>query len=337
MKKKLLPRLCTIFIFAIMACTFFTQPTEAKAFRVIAMEDFSTLSPKITMEVRTQESILLKDGTMFPYGAVIKGNVYDVKNARKGKRSGTFKFQPTSYSYNGKVYQINNPNLYAKYAKELDKGQLALSAATTAGSIILNVPGLGQAVSFAKGVITDPEDHRLKSGAKQIYKDSPFSYIGRGQELDIKADDIFMLNFKLKDDDDDDDDNNSDNGDNQSSNKQETHSALIPVSPVEPVAPIKLEKPVVQEGIISVPTPPSMETIQPESSKDSEIPCNSVEPVAPVKPVEPVQPIVPKIKVNSAPFVAPGFEDAIKPVSAVTPSRATDPYAVLREVEGKKQ
>ena len=97
--------------------------------------------------------------------------------------------------------KINNEEFIGRYSPVIDKGDIALSAASTAGGILLNIPGLGQAVSFVKGAVKDPDENRLKSGVKQIYKDSPLSYIEEGKEVVLAPDSIFVLKFKTGKDD----------------------------------------------------------------------------------------------------------------------------------------
>ena len=103
--------------------------------------------------------------------------------------------------YNGQTYTVKDPDFIAKYAeyKELNKLELATSAAATAGGFIFHVPLLSESVSFVKGVVKNPEDNRFKSGAKQVYKDSIFSYVEEGKDIDIKENTMFILKFKSSD------------------------------------------------------------------------------------------------------------------------------------------
>ena len=126
------------------------------------------------------------------------GNIIDVKQPKRAKRNASFKFQPLTYTYNGRTQKIEDPEFIAKYAeyKELNKAQLATSAATTAGGMIFHIPLLSEGVSFIKGLWKNPENNRLKSGALQVYKDSPLSYIEEGKDVYITRDTMFVLKFK---------------------------------------------------------------------------------------------------------------------------------------------
>lgn len=181
------------------------MPASALSVKVTSMQDFSSEKPSATMKVVTLERAELDNGLVFEEGTVIKGEIFDVKGPTRGKINASFKFRPISYSFNGKMTEIkDNQNIWAKYApyKPLDKGELAISAVSTTGSMVLKVPGFGQAVSFAKGAVKNPDGNRLKSGATQIYKDSFLSYVEEGKDVNIKKDEMFILKFKVKEDED---------------------------------------------------------------------------------------------------------------------------------------
>ena len=48
--------------------------------------------------------------------------------------------------------------------------------------------------------IKDEKDNRFKSGVTNAYEESPLSYIGEGEQLDIKVGDDFYLVFKTEED-----------------------------------------------------------------------------------------------------------------------------------------
>lgn len=178
-----------------------SSPAFAKAIKVSALQPFGTENPSETLKVMALETVEFKNGIIFKDGAIIKGKVFDVTDPKRAKRNATFKFQPVEYTYNGKTTVINDEEFIGRYSPVIDKGDIALSAASTAGGILLNIPGLGQAVSFVKGAVKDPDENRLKSGVKQIYKDSPLSYIEEGKEVVLAPDSIFVLKFKTGKDD----------------------------------------------------------------------------------------------------------------------------------------
>ena len=45
--------------------------------------------------------------------------------------------------------------------------------------------GVSYGISFVDGLVTNPEGNRLKSGAKQVYKDSFLSYVEKGEDIHV--------------------------------------------------------------------------------------------------------------------------------------------------------
>ena len=178
-----------------------SSPVFAKSIKVSSLQTFGTENPSETLKVMALETVEFKNGIVFQDGAIITGKIFDVTDPKRAKRNASFKFMPIEYTYNGKTTAINNQDFVGRYAPLVNKGDVAISAASTAGGLILNVPFLGQAVSFVKGAVTDPDENRLKSGVKQIYKDSPLSYIEEGKEVVLAQDSIFVLKFKTGKDD----------------------------------------------------------------------------------------------------------------------------------------
>ena len=216
---------------------FISMPAyAAKAVKVSALTEFNSLKPAETMQVITLERAEFKNGIVFEDGTVITGNIIDVKQPKRAKLNASFKFQPTSYTYNGKTEKITDPEFIAKYAeyKELDKAALATSAATTAGGMLFHIPLLSEGVSFAKGVWKNPKNNRFKSGFYQMYKDSPLSYVEEGKDIYITKDTMFVLKFKSSKEEDLDAesaDNNEETTEdsNQTNNENSEQKEIVPV------------------------------------------------------------------------------------------------------------
>lgn len=225
-----------IFYFALFfSVMFITAPAyAAKSVKVSALTDFNSLNPAKTMQVITLERAEFKNGLVFEDGTVLTGNIIDVKQPKRAKRNASFKFQPLTYTYNGRTQKIEDPEFIAKYAeyKELNKAQLATSAATTAGGMIFHIPLLSEGVSFIKGLWKNPENNRLKSGALQVYKDSPLSYIEEGKDVYITRDTMFVLKFKSSKEEDLDAEDNQDDSDSEKNteNIDNSEKNLVPVN-----------------------------------------------------------------------------------------------------------
>lgn len=248
--------------------TVYANPAHALSVKVASMQDFTSENPTETMKVITLEPAEFKNGLKLPEGTVIKGEIYDVKGPKRGKLNASFRFKPIYYSYNGQKKEITDDVLVAKYApyKELDKAELAISAVSTAGSMFLKIPGFGQAVSFTKGAIKDPDNNRLKSGAKQIYKDSFLSYVEEGKEIVLKKDEMFILKFKLKDEPDEEEQ-----------------------APVEEKKENSTEVPIESIPVNQIAPPTASPTTQTTPMEKTTTPIHSVDPYEVLKEVESVQ------------------------------------------------
>ena len=176
--------------------------------KVSSQQEFRTDNPSEYIKVKVN-----KDTTLGKYelkqNDILKCKVLQVVDPKRGKRNAVFYVQPVCYSDYGKVTQIND-EYYGKYSKtvlskeeikNLPKGKIVKGAALAVGSYFFK--GLSTGVSFAQGVIQNEEDNRLKSGVVQAYKDSPLSYVEKGEQLDINIGDEFYLVFKLDNDEDD--------------------------------------------------------------------------------------------------------------------------------------
>ncbi len=194
-------KLSVLFCTLIISVVFTLPACAAQKIKVNALTPFNSLDPTDKMKVITLERVEFDNGIVFEDGTVVYGDIIDVKQPKRAKRNASFKFKPTSYLYNGQTYTVNDPEFIAKYVeyKELNKAEIATSAAATAGGIIFHIPLLSEGVSFVKGVIKNPEDNRFKSGAVQVYKDSPLSYIEEGKDIDIHENTMFILKFKSSD------------------------------------------------------------------------------------------------------------------------------------------
>lgn len=173
----------------------------AVTLEVQALTPFNSLKPEKTMKVVAMQDVEFENGIIFKNGTIIEGDIIDVKQPKRAKLNASFKFQPTIYTYNGRTNKILDSEFIAKYKekKPLNKGEIAVSAATTAGEFFLNIPFLSQGVSLVKGFVKNQENNRLKSSVVQVYKDSPLSYVEEGKDIVINKDDIFYLKFKSSD------------------------------------------------------------------------------------------------------------------------------------------
>ena len=193
--KKILLTILTLFI------TITMSNAETNKIHVTTVGEFDTSNPSQKIDVR-----VLENGQLGYYflkeGDIIHCDVTKVTDPKRGKRSASFKVCPISYTSGGETTEINE-RFEGKYAariiskeelKNIDKKKVGKKAVVTVGGFF--VKGATQAVSLAEGMIKNEEGNRLESGVKQVYKDSPLSYVEKGKELELNSDDAFYLIFK---------------------------------------------------------------------------------------------------------------------------------------------
>ncbi len=163
----------------------------AQSFIGVAMSDFSTENPVSFFSVQIRQNITFNNLKQYNAGTVFYGKVTKVSHGQFGKRQAYFEFEPTHYlSHNG-VSQIfkDKLKLRVSFYKPFDKNsakKLAKTGITTAAGLAFNIPMLSEGISFTEGFINPQyDDNRFISGVKKAYKDSPVSYIEKGDELNI--------------------------------------------------------------------------------------------------------------------------------------------------------
>ena len=163
---------------------------KAETITGIALTDFSTANPKSTFTVKTNEGFSVNNLYYYKPGTIFHGRVIKVVNGQIGKRKGYFVFQPT-HTLKYEEWANVERDMYIKvsFYKPFDKKQAAKNLAniglTTAAGKILHVPVLSQGISFVKGVKNAENGERIVSGVKQVYEDSPLSYVEKGDEFKV--------------------------------------------------------------------------------------------------------------------------------------------------------
>lgn len=177
----------------------------ASQLHVVAMDEFKTDKPSKNISVRVLEQSELgryQIGT----NAVLNCQVLRIVDPKRGKRNATFFVKPVSYTEGKEIISIEE-EMYGKYSKfvlskeELKKippFKVMKNAALMVGNYF--VKGLSIAYHFGEGFVKNEKDNRFKSGVTNVYEESPLSYIGEGEQLDIKVGDDFYLVFKTEED-----------------------------------------------------------------------------------------------------------------------------------------
>lgn len=169
---------------------------QAQTIKVTALENFSTLNPSTTFSIRTIESKNVSQDIFLPAGTVVSGIIVRVQEPKIGKRNSSFEFLPTYICYNGKNLVINNSKIKAVIIgyEPVEPKDVAFNIARKTANFIFK--GVISAVEFIQGACQAESGNRIKSGAMNAYKDSFFSYIEVGSELNINKNDTLFLKIK---------------------------------------------------------------------------------------------------------------------------------------------
>ncbi|MBQ8636279.1 hypothetical protein IJX73_00650 [bacterium] len=185
-------------ILTILSFCLLIQTTMAKNVEVEALSDFSTANPPEIWKIKIVEGFVTNDGKAIHSNSIIEGKITEVVSPKRLKRSASFKFIPLTYynPYDNEIKEVNE-NFVGKYSKiSNNKKNIAKSTAITASNILIS-PFIGLGVGIVEGVAKNEEGNRAKSAVVSAYKSTPISYIEKGEELEFKKGEVFIMNFKL--------------------------------------------------------------------------------------------------------------------------------------------
>jgi len=173
-----------------------TSSVQAKTFKVVSLQNFSTQAPCEFYKIQLLETVTLKNELVLEDGTIIIGRVDRIQEPQRGKRDSYFEITPLFYMHNGTSQKIIDPNFVVRIMgyKPINPGKVVLTTSWKVMGFIFK--GVTQSVSFTQGVAQAPQGQRIKNGFEKVYKDSFLSYIEVGKELEIKTGDILLLKTK---------------------------------------------------------------------------------------------------------------------------------------------
>ena len=177
----------------ILSFIFFNSAVYAETIIVQSMSDISTFNPPKTATIKVLSDIQLDEQLTLNCGDIIMGYITDVIDPKVLKRSAKFSFKIFGILKGNKIVYIENDYI-GKYTTKIDKAAIAKSAALGVGNFF--VKGLSIGYHAVEGAIKNEEGNTLESSAVAVYKNSPFSYVEKGENITIKNGDIFYLKFK---------------------------------------------------------------------------------------------------------------------------------------------
>lgn len=181
------------------------SPAWAERLHVQSLSSFTTAAPPQFMVFKALNAIELSPSVKLWGGYIVKARISEIIPPKRLKRNASFRIEPVAYiDLNGNEYSINE-DFVGKYSPkfELDKGEIAKTAALSVGSYFFK--GLSLGYHAVEGAVKNEEGNRAKSSVVSVYKNSPLSYVENGQQLEIKEGDLFSFTFKTSDNDDEED------------------------------------------------------------------------------------------------------------------------------------
>ena len=193
--------LCLLFLAGVIFPVFSNENEVDTTNKVIveSLEDFLVDNNCNTVKFKVLKENSFENGITFEKDSIISAKAAKVVEPKRGRRNGYLVIAPESYtvpSKNNKNIKINDEYWFANVVgyKPFDVKKAAFGAGLgVAGHFI---KGIGQIFYFGKGIIAPNEgEGRLKSGAKNVYENSPLCYIEEGEEVNIKTGDVLLLKF----------------------------------------------------------------------------------------------------------------------------------------------
>ena len=180
------------------------NPVMAKNVKVQAMSNFSTANPPKVWKVKVLETFTADNGVIVHKNTIVEGNIVNVKSPQRLKRNATFKFVPkTYYDPQDGITKAVKRDFEGKYSStsNIDKKSLAKTGAISAGNMLIG-SFVAPTVGLVEGVVANKEGNRAKSAVVGAYERTPLSYANKGQEMEFKQGQIFVMSFKLKGEED---------------------------------------------------------------------------------------------------------------------------------------
>ena len=186
----------------IILALFIVNPVIAENIKVQALSDFSTANPSKLWRIKVVENFLADNGTKINSGTIIEGKIIDVISPKRLKRPASFTFVPQTYYDPQLGYtQDIKRDFKGKYSNKTDLTikNVAKKGAITAGNILIG-SFVAPTVGLVEGAVKNEDGNRAKSAVVSAYENTPLSYASKGKELEFKKGQIFIMNFKLAQD-----------------------------------------------------------------------------------------------------------------------------------------
>ena len=132
---------------------------------------------------------------------ILEGKIINVKPPKRLKQNATFRFIPLTYyeQQTGEKHQVEK-DFEGKYSpvSDLNTKTIVKKGALTAGNIFVG-SFVSPAVGLVEGAVKNENGNRAKSAVISAYENTPLSYVNKGKEMEIRSGQVFVMSFKLKD------------------------------------------------------------------------------------------------------------------------------------------
>ncbi len=173
---------------------FAVNPVFAEIMGVQSIGSISTETPKAIFKLKVIKDCTL-DGISLKEGYILEGKMVSVTKPKRLKKDATFTFGPSDY-YDLENNKHHFPKLYiGTYSPkfEINAKGVAKSAVLSVGNHF--VKGISSGFYAVEGAVKNEEGNRLKSAAENVYENSVFSYVEKGEQLHIAPNTCFGLKF----------------------------------------------------------------------------------------------------------------------------------------------
>ncbi len=192
-------------VLLILSSLLIMNPVLAKNIKVEALSNFSTANPTKTWKLKVLEGFVADNGIIIHQGTIIEGNIINITSPKRLKRAASFTFVPQTYYDPQKGFtQDVKRDFQGKYSSktEMTAKNVAKKGAITAGNIIVGA-FVAPTVGLVEGAVKNEKGNRAKSAVVSAYENTPLSYANKGKELEFKKGQVFIMNFKLKEEPED--------------------------------------------------------------------------------------------------------------------------------------
>lgn len=169
-------------------------PCFAETMAVQAVTDISTENPKEIVKVRVIRDCKLDDIDL-KEGYILEGKIISVAAPKRLKQDASFTFSPVVwYDNSGKVTHFPKQYIGEFTPKfEINPAKVAKSAILSIGNHF--VKGISAGFYAVEGAVHNEKGNRAASAVENVYENSFFSYVEKGEQLHLKPDTCFGLKF----------------------------------------------------------------------------------------------------------------------------------------------